>query len=174
VNHPPPSPRNPVSHGRGAPSTVRGLLTLGVAVSVFSLVVADVHADFALLHGALAWALFPVAIFGLAGAWLFYGMGAPEDRLRRRIPFAFYALERHGWFDDLYAAFVKFVHDPIAKWIAIIDLAFISLVLVQGVGAFNKVLGTGLKSVQNGSVRGYLFWFASGVILFGAYAIGIL
>lgn len=115
-----------------------------------------------------------VGIFGLAGAWLFYGMGAPEDRLRRRIPFAFYALERHGWFDDLYAAFVKFVHDPIAKWIAIIDLAFISLVLVQGVGAFNKVLGTGLKSVQNGSVRGYLFWFASGVILFGAYAIGIL
>lgn len=41
------------------------VLRIGVAISVFSLVVADVHANFALVQGVLAWALFPVAILGL-------------------------------------------------------------------------------------------------------------
>jgi NADH-quinone oxidoreductase subunit L len=127
------------------------------------------------LHTPMLIASSLVAALGLALTFFFYGRGASEDRLQAKHPRVYGVLEKHGWFDDAYGWLTRNVHDSfLAKGIALLDLALINGLLVQGFGALARLGGTALRGLQSGSVHGYVFWFAVGLILYGAYAFGLI
>lgn len=114
-----------------------------------------------------------VLLTGLAATWFFYGRGASEDALAKRFPGVFHVLERHGWFDDAYHWLTKQVHDRVAQIVAFADQFLIALIGVQGSSGLVRFTGAVLRSLQNGSLHGYVFWFALGAVLYLAFAFGV-
>lgn len=113
-------------------------------------------------------------IAGLGLTYLFYGRGASQDRLQTQFPLLYHVLEKHGWFDDFYNWLVRAVHDRFSKIVAFGDLFLVSLAGVQGLGGLARFSGAILRSLQTGSVHGYVYWFIAGALLFGAFALGWL
>ncbi len=111
---------------------------------------------------------------GLAAARLFYGAGAPADRLETLAP-PVHALARSRFgFDALYDACVRKVLDRLADVVGFLDPLLISGLLVRGSAGLAGLLGIAARRLHTGSVSTYVWWFFAGLLLFGAYAGGFL
>ncbi len=113
-------------------------------------------------------------IGGFLFTFFFYGRGPAQDRLQAKAPGLYHVLERHGWFDDIYDFYVSHIQQRFADFIAFIDQAVIGGLIVRGSGAVAGLVGMVSRSLHVGSIHGYVYWFIAGVILFGAFALGLL
>ncbi len=117
--------------------------------------------------GTLAW------IFGILGSLFFYGLGSKNDNLGIRMPSLFRFLDSKLLIDEFYLWYVKKVQQKLADFIHLMDLLLIGGLCVRGTAGFIGLLGYISRALHTGSIGAYVFWFASGLLLFWAYAIGI-
>ena len=74
-------------------------------------------------------------------------------------------------FDEMYSFYVNRVQDPFFRFLEVMELLFISGLMVRGaagVAALFALLG---KSFYSGKIHSYSFWFVLGTIGFLAYSI---
>jgi len=115
-----------------------------------------------------------MVIIGFVFTFLFYGLGPAQDKLQTKMPGLYDALERHGWFDDVYDWYVAHVQERFANILAALDQFLISGLLVRGTAGVASLFGMVSRSLHVGNLHGYVYWFLAGVLLFGAFALGIL
>lgn len=116
--------------------------------------------------GTLAW------ILGLGISYLFYGVGAKEDKLERVAPKVFYLLKSKLWFDEIYNFYVLQIQQRIANLLSFLDTIIISGLIVRGSAGIVGLIGLGARRLHVGSVHVYVYWFLLGLLLFSAYALG--
>lgn len=115
-----------------------------------------------------------MVIIGFLFTFFFYGRGPATDRLQTKAPGLYHALERHGWFDDVYDWYVAQVQERFANILATLDQLLISGLLVRGTAGVAGLFGMVSRSLHVGNLHGYVYWFLAGVIFFGAFALGLL
>lgn len=115
-----------------------------------------------------------LVILGVIATYFFYGRSQPTDRLQRTAPALYGALEKHGWFDDVYDCYVAKVQQPFANFIAVLDSVLISGLLVRGSAGLAGLIGMVARSLHTGNLQTYVYWFLAGLVLFGAFALGLL
>ncbi|WOO39486.1 NADH-quinone oxidoreductase subunit L [Rubellicoccus peritrichatus] len=120
------------------------------------------------------WISYACILGGFVFTFFFYGLGASEDRLQKKFPSIYKVFERHGWFDDLYDWYVAKVQQRFADFIGFLDLILISGLAVRGTAGVTGLVGLVCRSLHVGSLHAYVYWFLLGVIIFGAFALGLL
>ncbi len=117
--------------------------------------------------GTAAW------IIGLLAARFFYGKGGAEEPLQDRYP-AFYDLCRSKlFFDEIYGFYVSKIQDPLARFLEVMELLFISGLMVRGSAGLSGLLALVARTCYVGKIHAYSFWFILGTIGFVAYAVGL-
>jgi NADH-quinone oxidoreductase subunit L len=89
------------------------------------------------------------------------------------MPSLFRFLDSKLLIDEFYLWYVKKVQQKLADFIHLLDLLLIGGLCVRGTAGFIGLLGYISRALHTGSIGAYVFWFASGLLLFWAYAIGI-
>ena len=116
--------------------------------------------------GLLAW------VGGLLIAWKIYGnLSSAKDPLSDKSPTLFHLSSSKLFFDEMYSFYVNRVQDPFFRFLEVMELLFISGLMVRGtagVAALFALLG---KSFYSGKIHSYSFWFVLGTIGFLAYSI---
>jgi NADH-quinone oxidoreductase subunit L len=116
--------------------------------------------------GLVAW------LGGLVLARKIYGaQSGDKDPLAEKSPALFQLSNSKLFFDEIYSFYVKKIQDPFFRFLEVMELLFISGLLVRGsagIAALFALLG---KSFYSGKIHSYSFWFVSGTIGFLAYAI---
>jgi NADH-quinone oxidoreductase subunit L len=121
-----------------------------------------------LIFGTAAW------VVGLLAAFFFYGAGAKEDRLARKAPAVFGFLKARLWFDELYGFYVAKVQDRFAALLSFLDIFLLKGLVVRGSAGLVALLGLGARALHVGNVHVYAYWFLGGLLLFWAFAVGVL
>lgn len=120
-----------------------------------------------LVAGTAAWVL------GLSLSWAFYQKGK-NDRLKQIAPAAYRFLEGRLWFDEIYNWYVSVIQQRAALVLYHLDNILVNGILVRMSAWFTAVLGIGARALHTGSLHAYVYWFAAGLIVFGAFAFGFL
>ena len=120
--------------------------------------------------GWVEWLNLACVLAGFAFTFFYYGRGPSADRLEVNHPAVFQAVERHGWFDDLYDWYVAKVQQRFADILGFLDIFLIAGLLVRGAAGVAGLTGTLLRSLQVGSVHSYVYWFLIGIVFFWIFA----
>lgn len=103
---------------------------------------------------------------GFGIAYLAYGRRGGEDVVQKNVPALYKALEKHGWFDDLYNWYIAKVQQRIAIFLATFaDLFLVELIAVRGTGIVFAVIGQGFKRLHDASANSEIKWLVAGFIL---------
>ena len=125
------------------------------------------HHMWMIVLGTSAW------IFGLIFARSFYGKVDQTDPLSDRLP-VFYQLCRSKlFFDEIYQFYVSKIQDPLARFIEVMELLFVSGLMVRGSAGISALFALLAKSCYVGKIHSYSFWFIVGTLGFLAYAVGL-
>ena len=117
--------------------------------------------------GTFAW------IVGLIGAKNLYGKVGNSDPLADKAP-AFFALCRSKlFFDDVYDFYVRRIQDPFARFIEVMEMLFLSGLMVRGSAGVTGLFALLGKACYVGKIHAYAFWFIFGTLGFLAYAAGL-
>ncbi|MCZ6672024.1 MAG: NADH-quinone oxidoreductase subunit L [Verrucomicrobia bacterium] len=111
---------------------------------------------------------------GIVIAWLVWNPNKDSDTLEAVAPGIFKALAARLYFDALYDWYVDKVQDRVALILSFLDQLFISGFMVRGTAGVIGLFGIISRSLHVGSLGGYVYWFAIGVVVLGAIAFGIL
>jgi NADH-quinone oxidoreductase subunit L len=117
--------------------------------------------------GTFAW------IVGAITARNFYGRVGMEDPLSSRFPTFFALCDSKLFFDQFYGFYIKRIQDPITRFIEVMELLFISGLLVRGTAGVAGLFALIGKVCYNGKIHAYAFWFVAGTIAFLTYALGV-
>ena len=118
--------------------------------------------------GTLAW------VIGGGTAKVLYGREFSGEPLQVRFP-AFYDLCKSKlFFDEIYGFYVAKIQDPFARFIEVMELLFISGLLVRGSAGISALFALLAKACYMGKIHAYSFWFILGTLGFLAYAVGLL
>ena len=116
--------------------------------------------------GLVAW------VGGLLAAWKIYGsLTSSDDPLAEKSPNLFHLSRSKLFFDEIYSVYVEKIQDPFFRFLEVMELLFISGLMVRGaagVAALFALLG---KSFYSGKIHSYSFWFIIGTVGFLAYSI---
>ena len=116
--------------------------------------------------GLFAW------VGGLSIAWKIYGnITSTEDPLSEKSPTLFNLSRSKLFFDEIYSFYIQRIQDPFFRFLEVMELLFISGLMVRGsagVAALFALLG---KSFYSGKIHNYSFWFVIGTIGFLTYSI---
>ena len=105
-------------------------------------------------------------ILGIVVAYILYGRTKGYDIVEKKLPFLYEALNKHGWFDDIYNWYVAKVQQRIATFLAtFVDLLLVELLIVRGLGIVSSVLGYGFKRMHDVSANSQVKWLVGGVIV---------
>ena len=116
--------------------------------------------------GAIAW------VGGLLIAWRTYGSTSSfTDPLENQLPIIFQLSRSKLFFDEVYNAYVQRIQDPFFRFIEIMELLFISGLMVRGTAGIAALFSLLGKSFYSGKIHSYSFWFIIGTVGFLAYAI---
>lgn len=116
--------------------------------------------------GLVAWA------GGLVLAMKIYGaQSGDKDPLADKSPALFQLSNSKLFFDEIYSFYVKKIQDPFFRFLEVMELLFISGLLVRGSAGVAALFALFGKSFYSGKIHSYSFWFVSGTIGFLAYAI---
>ncbi len=121
-----------------------------------------------LIAGSAAW------VVGLLGSFFFYGAGAKSDRLAEKIKPLYDFLAARLWFDEIYGFYVSKIQQRFADFLSFIDLFVIKGLFVRGSAGAVGLASVCAKSLHLGSIHGYVYWFLAGVVIFWAFAAGLL
>lgn len=126
------------------------------------------HHMWMIVLGTSAW------VIGLLFAKSFYSKVQNEDPLARRFP-TFYELCRSKlFFDEIYQFYLSKIQDPLARFIEVMELLFISGLLVRGSAGVAALFSMLAKVCYVGKIHAYAFWFILGTVGFLLYAAGLL
>lgn len=114
--------------------------------------------------GTAAW------VVGLLGAFFFYGRGAKEDRLEKKAAPLYGFLHSRLWFDEVYNYYVLKVQQRFALFLGFLDVFLIKGVLVRGSAGLVGLLGMGARSLHDGNIHVYVYWFLGGMLALWAFA----
>ena len=116
--------------------------------------------------GTAAW------VVGLGGSWVFYKNGAGKDNLEQNQPVIFKVLKKALFFDPIYNFYVNKVQDRIALVIDIADKLILQALIIRGGAGVVYILGLFTRTLHNGNLQMYGFWIVTGILIFGAVALG--
>ncbi|MEK9983157.1 MAG: NADH-quinone oxidoreductase subunit L [Opitutae bacterium] len=116
--------------------------------------------------GTAAW------IVGLGGSYIFYRNPNGEDRLEHRQPALFGLLRKALFFDPAYNFYVKKVQNRVADIIDVLDKLLVQGIMVRGSAGILYVAGLFTRMLHGGNLQHYAFWVGSGLLIFGAVALG--
>jgi len=78
------------------------------------------------------------------------------------------------FFDEIYQFYVSKIQDPLARFIEVMELLFVSGLMVRGSAGISALFALLAKSCYVGKIHSYSFWFIVGTLGFLAYAVGLL
>lgn len=116
--------------------------------------------------GTFAW------VAGSLGAWTLYGKDGSVDPLIHRAPVFYQLCRTKLFFDEIYGFYVAKIQDPFARFIEVIELLFISGLMVRGTAGISGLFALLGKICYIGKIHAYSFWFILGTLGFLAYAVG--
>ena len=117
--------------------------------------------------GTFAW------IVGVIGAKNIYGRVEDVDPLSEKLPLFFEICQNKLFFDQIYGFYVNRIQDPAARFFEVLELLFISGLMVRGTAGAAGILALLAKVCYVGKIHSYTFWFVVGTIGFLLYAVGI-
>ena len=121
-----------------------------------------------IILGTLAW------VGGALAARKLYGTVEQDDPLASKAP-AFFALCRSKlFFDEIYGLYVKRIQDPFARFLEVMELLFISGLMVRGSAGVAGLFALVAKAFYVGKIHAYALWFILGTLGFLAYAVGFI
>ncbi|MDC0157910.1 NADH-quinone oxidoreductase subunit L [Verrucomicrobia bacterium] len=121
-----------------------------------------------IILGTLAW------VGGALAAIKLYGTVEQDDPLASKAP-AFFALCRSKlFFDEIYGLYVKRIQDPFARFLEVMELLFISGLMVRGSAGVAGLFALVAKAFYVGKIHAYALWFILGTLGFLAYAVGFI
>ncbi len=141
---------------------------VGVLLDDISRVAAMPNHLWMVVLGTLAW------IIGGGTSKLFYGRAFNGEPLEARFPTLYDLCKSKLFFDEIYGFYVSKIQDPFARFIEVMELLFISGLLVRGSAGVSALFALLAKACYAGKIHAYSFWFILGIISFVAYAIGFL
>jgi NADH-quinone oxidoreductase subunit L len=121
-----------------------------------------------LVLGSAAW------VIGLAVSFFFYGAGAKEDRLQQKAGPVYDFLKSRLWFDEIYDFYVAKIQQRFALFLNFIDVFVIKGILVRGSAGIVGIVGMCSRSLHDGNIHSYVYWFLTGLVLLWAVASGLL
>lgn len=121
-----------------------------------------------LIFGSAAW------ILGLAGSFFFYGAGAKDDRLANKAAPLYGLLRSRLYFDEIYNFYVTKVQQRFALFLSFIDVFVIKGIFVRGSAGLVGLVGMCSRSLHDGNIHSYVYWFAVGLLALWALAAGVL
>ncbi|MGZ0710215.1 NADH-quinone oxidoreductase subunit L [Coraliomargarita sp. W4R53] len=121
-----------------------------------------------LILGSAAW------VVGLALSLFFYRAGAKEDRLEKTAAPIYDFLKSRLWFDEIYGFYVAKIQQRFALFLSFIDVFVIKGVLVRGSAGIVGLVGMCSRSLHDGNIHSYVYWFLAGLVLLWAVASGLL
>lgn len=121
-----------------------------------------------LIFGTAAWVL------GLAGSFFFYGKGAAKDRLQEKAAPIYRFLYARLWFDEVYNYYVTKVQQRFALFLSFLDVFVIKGILVRGSAGLVGLVGMCSRSLHDGNIHTYVYWFLAGLLALWAVASGLL
>ena len=77
------------------------------------------------------------------------------------------------YFDEVYNVYVKRVQEPCARFVEVLELLFISGLMVRGSAGLAALFALLSKAFYVGRIHAYTFWFILGTLGFLAYASGL-
>jgi NADH-quinone oxidoreductase subunit L len=116
--------------------------------------------------GTFAW------IAGAITAKNEFGRVDQTDPLNSKLPMFFALCKSKLFFDEIYNYYVKSVQRPIARFLEVMELLFVSGLLVRGSAGIAGLFALLGKTFYNGKIHSYSFWFIAGTIAFLGYALG--
>ena len=126
------------------------------------------HHMWMIVLGTSAW------IIGLLVAKTLFSKVLQDDPLARRFP-AFYELCRSKlFFDEIYQIYLSKIQDPLARFIEVMELLFISGLMVRGAAGVAALFSMLAKICYVGKIHAYAFWFILGTLGFLFYAAGLV
>jgi len=126
------------------------------------------HHMWMIVLGTSAW------IVGLLVAKTLFSKVRQDDPLARRFP-AFYELCRSKlFFDEIYQIYLSKIQDPLARFIEVMELLFISGLMVRGSAGVAALFSMLAKLCYVGKIHAYAFWFILGTLGFLFYAAGLV
>ncbi|HZZ56731.1 MAG TPA: NADH-quinone oxidoreductase subunit L [Opitutaceae bacterium] len=115
-----------------------------------------------------------VLTVGAAAALLFYRSDS-EDTLSLTLPGVFGGLSAlRESFDAVYDYYVAKVQQRVAMVLNFIDVIGLAGAVVRGVAGLAGLAGLGLRALHVGRINAYVTWFLIGVVIFWAFATGLL
>ena len=117
--------------------------------------------------GTFAW------IVGVIAAKNIYGRVEAVDPLSEKLPLFFEICKSKLFFDQIYGFYVNRIQDPAARFFEVLELLFISGLMVRGTAGAAGILALLARVCYVGKIHSYTFWFVAGTIGFLAYAVGI-
>ncbi len=118
--------------------------------------------------GTFAW------VVGVITAKNLYGRVDQVDPLSVKAPVFFSLCQSKLFFDQIYAFYVKMIQDPLTRFFEVLELLFISGLMVRGSAGVAGLFALLGKTFYNGKIHSYAFWFIAGTVAFIAYALGLL
>ena len=118
--------------------------------------------------GTLAW------VIGGGTAKVLYGKEFSGEPLQARFPVFYDLCKSKLFFDEIYGFYVAKIQDPFARFIEVMELLFISGLLVRGSAGISALFALLAKTCYVGKIHAYSFWFILGTLGFLAYAVGLL
>ncbi len=125
------------------------------------------HHLWMIVLGTSAW------VVGLSLARMLYGQSSPKDSLELRFPGFFEICRTKLFFDEIYEFYVKRIQDPLARFLEVMELLFISGLMVRGSAGLAALVSMLFKTLYLGKIHLYALWFVLGALGFLAYAAGM-
>ena len=116
--------------------------------------------------GTFAW------VVGALGSRRLYGQVGNEDPLIEKAPALFQLCSSKLFFDEIYNFYVTSIQQRCARILEVLELLFISGLMVRGSAGVAGLFSLIGKSLYLGRIHGYAFWFLVGTVAFLAYAAG--
>ncbi len=117
--------------------------------------------------GTFAW------VIGAIAAKNLFGRVGDQDPLEQKLPIFFALCKSKLFIDEIYEFYVKRIQEPFVRFIEVMELLFISGLLVRGSAGVAGLFALIGKAFYVGKIHAYAFWFVAGTIGFLAYAVGL-
>jgi len=125
------------------------------------------HHLWMIVLGTSAW------IIGVVVARKMYAKVDKEDPLSQCAPGFFEICQSKLFFDQIYSFYITKIQDPFCRFIEVMELLFISGLMVRGSAGVTALISMLAKACYIGRVHAYALWFMLGTLGFIIYSFGI-
>jgi NADH-quinone oxidoreductase subunit L len=118
--------------------------------------------------GTIAW------VVGLLFSRLTYSRVSNSDPLSKGLPAFFEICQSRLFFDEIYHFFISKIYDPFCRFLEVMELLFVSGLMVRGSAGLAALLSMLSKLCYSGRMHTYVFWFLLGTVGFLIYSSGLI